>query len=426
MIEQLYQHFLKSTGVSTDTRTIKSGNIFFALKGPNFNANAFAEKAIEKGAGLAVIDDQKHKKDDRYFVVDDTLSALQNLAIHYRKQWDIPVLALTGSNGKTTTKELMNLVLRQKYKVHTTTGNLNNHIGVPLTILAKPAGAELVILEMGANRVGDIAELCRIGQPTHGLITNIGKAHIGYFGGYEGVIRGKSEMYHYLIQHEGVIFVNTRQEVLKKMARRMRNPVFYPEKGSFYPATLISANPFVHLKTESGKLLKTHMVGGFNFDNIATALCIGKYFGIPEDDMIKVLSGYSPQNNRSQIMEKGGNTILMDAYNANPTSMKAALETLQLMEGKSKVAILGDMFELGEDSANEHADIGTFTAQMNLEMALLCGKDMQYAAAKNEKSQHFLDRKSLIEYLDQQKWSGKTILIKGSRGMALEKIIDHL
>jgi UDP-N-acetylmuramoyl-tripeptide--D-alanyl-D-alanine ligase len=167
-------------------------------------------------------------------------------------------------------------------------------------------------------------------------------------------------------------------------------------------------------------------VGGFNFDNIATALCIGKYFGIPEDDMIKVLSGYSPQNNRSQIMEKGGNTILMDAYNANPTSMKAALETLQLMEGKSKVAILGDMFELGEDSANEHADIGTFTAQMNLEMALLCGKDMQYAAAKNEKSQHFLDRKSLIEYLDQQKWSGKTILIKGSRGMALEKIIDHL
>ncbi|PIQ46846.1 MAG: UDP-N-acetylmuramoyl-tripeptide--D-alanyl-D-alanine ligase [Cytophagales bacterium CG12_big_fil_rev_8_21_14_0_65_40_12] len=422
----LYEKFKQSTGVCTDTRKIKEGNLFFALKGPNFNANKLADQALELGASYAVIDDAEFDKGERFILVEDGLTALQQLANYHRKQLQIPIIGITGSNGKTTTKELTRNVLSTKYNVLATKGNLNNHIGVPLTLLSIDDSIEIAIIEMGANHVGEIAALCLIAEPTHGLITNIGKAHLEGFGGIEGVIRGKSEMYHWLIEHEGVIFVNSQNEILSNIAqKRIKAPVYYPAKGDFLHLNLIEAKPEIVFEDENGDRVNTSLSGAYNFENMATALCVGKYFGVDPQQANAAVANYIPDNNRSQILKKGTNTIIMDAYNANPTSMKAALENLALMKG-NKIAILGDMFELGAESELEHAAVGIQTLGLALEQVIFCGENMKAAAATNLDALYFETKQALNDYLGTQTWEGKIILLKGSRGMGLESLLDYL
>lgn len=426
MIENLYSEFLKSTGISTDTRSIEKGNIFFALKGPHFNANAFAEKALEKGAALAVIDDHAFAIPKKTILVEDVLTTLQRLAGYHRDQFDIPVLAITGSNGKTTTKELAYAVLSEKYRVTATRGNLNNHIGVPLTLLSIDKSTELAIIEMGANRLGEISMLCGIARPTHGLITNIGRAHTGLFGGFDGVVRAKSELYDHLLKNNGIVFINQRQDILMNMAKRFRDPILYPGRGGYYQCTFIDARPYVKLKTEEGRILSSNLIGAYNFDNIATALCLGKYFGVDPAKAQQAIESYIPQNNRSQIIKKDHVTIMLDAYNANPSSMQAALEAFSALPGRKKAVILGDMFELGDDSPAEHAQIGQLASKYDFVKKIFVGKDMQYAAENAGKSLYFEDKPSLITYLKETPFDEYTILIKGSRGMALEELVDYI
>lgn len=426
MIANLYQHYLKSRKISTDTRYIQEGAIFFALKGPNFDANGFASEALEKGAAIAVIDDEKYKQDDRYFLVKDVLETLQTLARHHRDQLNIPVISLTGSNGKTTTKELINAVLSQKYNVLATKGNLNNHIGVPLTILSIQEDHEMAIIEMGANHIGEIQQLCEIANPTHGMITNIGKAHLEGFGGYEGVIRAKSELYHHLIQSTGVVWINSQNDVLRNMAKRFSNPLLYPAEGDYYHCEFIDASPFVELKTEKGNLITTQLVGKYNFENIAAALCIGKYFEVPAEAAERAVAEYSPQNNRSQIIKKGSNTIILDAYNANPSSMASAIENIAQMKAEKKVVILGDMKELGPESDQEHEKLGAELSGKKLTDIYLCGQLIQPAQKHLGRAHYFQNKADLIEALRKETFQDTVILIKASRSLGLEEVVEHI
>jgi len=345
LIEGLYQYYKRNPSISTDTRKVKENDIFFALKGANFNANEFAEKAIENGASVAVIDNPEFKVDDRYWLVEDSLVALQSLANLHRKQFDIPVIAITGSNGKTTTRELLVCVLRKKYQVHSTQGNLNNHIGVPLSLLKMPLETEIAIIEMGANHLGEIKTLCDISEPNYGLITNIGKAHTEGFGSFEGVVRGKSELYQYLIEEKGKVFINSREQILANMGKRFDAPVLYGSEGDFFFAELFEANPYLKIGVENEDI-KTHLIGRYNFDNLITAMALGKYFQVEDSDIREAIASYKPSNNRSQVLEIKTNTIFLDAYNANPSSMEVALENFSVLDGE-KVVILGDMNELG-------------------------------------------------------------------------------
>lgn len=426
-IEDLYLHFIEAAGVSTDTRSIKKGDIFFALKGPNFNANKLAEQALEKGASIAVIDDPKFETDSRCFLVEDALKTLQKLARHHRRQLDIPFVALTGSNGKTTTKELIRDVLSTKYKVLATLGNLNNHIGVPLTLLRVTRDTDIAIIEMGANHVGEIAALCEIAEPTHGLITNIGKAHLEGFGGIEGVIRGKSEMYNYLIQTGGVIFVNSKHEVLRNMAeRRMKNPYYYPQVGDYFHAELLASKPALKFRGENGEEIQTQIHGEYNFDNICTALCIGKFFETDEAKAHAAMADYVSENNRSQTIEHGDKTIILDAYNANPSSMEAALRNLSGLNTPFKAAILGDMYELGDTKEEEHKALGLLTRALGIDLAIFCGELMETAAAVNADSVYCKTKEELSLYLDENVIPAGHVLVKGSRGMGLETIVDKI
>lgn len=426
-IKDLYQYFSKATGVSTDTRSIQQGNIFFALKGPNFNANKMAAQALEKGAGLAVIDDPEFDTDPHCFLVEDVLTSLQHLAQHHRRQFDIPFLALTGSNGKTSTKELIRDVLATKYKVLATAGNLNNHIGVPLTLLRVTTDTEIAIIEMGANHVGEIAALCAIAEPSHGLITNIGKAHLEGFGGIEGVIRGKSEMYDHLIRHGGVVFVNSRQEVLRNMAeKRIKNPYYYPREGDYYHAELLSTKPTLSFRGENGEEVCTKIHGAYNFDNICTALCIGKYFQADTTKAHKAIASFVSENNRSQTLRKGDKTIILDAYNANPSSMEAALNNLAGLDTAFKTAILGDMYELGETKEKEHRRIGMLTEKLGIDLTIFCGALMKSAAGASPDSVYCKDKEELSRYLSGNVIPAGHVLVKGSRGMGLETILDEI
>jgi len=426
MIGKLYHSFLDSPGISTDTRLLKDGDIFFALKGPNFNANVFADRALENGATLAVIDDPCYEIKGKTILVKDVLTTLQQLATYHRDQHNIPLLAITGSNGKTTTKELIHAVLSEKYSVTATPGNLNNHIGVPLTLLSITDQAEVAIIEMGANQLGEIAMLCQIAKPTHGLITNIGKAHTGLFGGFEGVIRAKSELYDYLIKNNGIVFINQHQHLLMNMSKRFSQPVFYPDTDGYYSCIFSGADPFVSLETEEGLKLDTHLIGHYNFENIATALCIAKYFDVSTEKAHRAIETYIPQNNRSQIIKKECCQIVLDAYNANPSSMKAVLETFASMPGEKKAIILGDMLELGDDSVAEHIQIGKLTSESGFTRNIFVGKDMAYAAKNCPGSLYFENKSALIEFLKENNFDQYSILIKGSRGMALEEVVDYI
>ena len=425
-IAYLYKLYLQNPSVSTDTRKIAKGDIFFALKGPNFNANAFAEQAIGAGASYAVIDDENFKKSERYIVVDDVLKTLQMLARHHRRQLDIPIIGITGSNGKTTTKELIKSVLSTTYRTFATQGNLNNHIGVPLTLLSLTKQTEIAIVEMGANKVGDIKELSEIAEPTHGLITNIGHAHIEGFGGFEGVIRGKSELYQFLIDHKGIVFISSQNELLANMGKRFDAPYYYPAKGDYYHCRFIDASPFVTLETADGKRIQTQLIGSYNFENIAASLCIGKYFKVPEEKANSAVSDYIPSNNRSQIIKKGSNTIIMDAYNANPNSMEAAIQNLIGMDHPKKVAVIGDMYELGAFTEAAHIKVGDLLVKGDFERVLLCGKHIEAALKAYPRALYFNDRAALIAYLAENPFQDSLILIKASRGIGLENILQHL
>ncbi len=400
--------------------------MFFALRGERFDGNRFAAEALGKGAVRVVVDDANVVQDDRYILVPDGLTALQNLAKYHRNRLKIPFIGLTGSNGKTTSKELLSAVLAKKYRVFATKGNLNNHIGVPLSVLSVTAKTEIAVIEMGANHVGEIAALCTIAQPTHGFITNIGKAHIGTFGGFENIIRGKTELYQYLLEHGGVVFINSQNPILMRQAHRFKNPVLYPAKGDYFHCELVAADPFVRIRTESGMEIQTQLPGKYNFENIAVALCIGKFFGVAESAAAEAVAAYVPANMRSQVVQKGSNTILLDAYNANPTSMRAALENLADMKAERKVVILGDMYELEEEAEKEHREIGRLLAELDLTEVYLCGKLMRSAAEVFPAARYFEDKEKLTDYLKKHPITQATILIKGSRGMALESVADYL
>ena len=428
LISDLYQKYLQCQGVSTDTRNINKDSLFFALKGPNFNANTLAETALEKGAKFAVVDEAQFVTNDKIFLVENGLQGLQDLANFHRKQFKIPIIGLTGSNGKTTTKELINSVLSKKYKTHATKGNLNNHIGVPLTLLAMPQNTEIGIIEMGANFVGDIKGLVQICEPTHGLITNIGKAHLEGFGGFEGVKKGKGELYDWLESHRGTVFINCKNDILVEMAKNMdfNEKIEYQKPNGFLQVEMEAEIPFVSYKNSKNENVFTHLTGAYNFENIVNALAIGKYFGVSEDEANNAVATYTPDNNRSQFIEKGTNKILMDAYNANPSSMAAAISNFKNLSANKKMVILGDMFELGDEANFEHVQLGKLLQNCPFDYILLAGNLMQNALVHLPNAYYFPDKFGLHVWLQEHKMENTHILIKGSRGMGLESCLPFL
>lgn len=418
----LLEKFLASRKVCTDTRKIELGSLFFALKGGNFNGNFFAKEALEKGAAWVVVDEKTTSDPYKTIEVPDVLQALQRLSTAYRKTLKAPILAITGSNGKTTTKELVNKVLSQKYKTFATQGNLNNHIGVPLTLLSVPQDTEMVVLELGANHLFEIELLSDISLPDYGLITNVGMDHLEGYGSLENVAKGHSELFYNLLQRGKNVFYNKEDEQVARMASRFPHPIAYPEEG-----LKISENKFyIKLVTSSGKEIHTQLPGTYNFPNVAVALCIGKHFEIPESDCIKAIEAYQSSNNRSQILKTERNTLLLDAYNANPSSMELAIENLANMDSPNRVAILGDMFELGTFSDSEHERMLQLATSKGFRFVFACGKEFAKHRFSFPKVYFFEDRPTFYEWLKENEVSNCTVLLKGSRGMALEKLAEVL
>ncbi|PAW95595.1 UDP-N-acetylmuramoyl-tripeptide--D-alanyl-D-alanine ligase [Mucilaginibacter sp. MD40] len=439
--EEIYPLYLQHPVISTDTRNIAPGSLFFALKGEKFDANTFAEKAIEAGAAYAIIDNPEFAKGDKFLLVEDVLSALQDLARHHRRQLTIPVIGLTGTNGKTTTKELINAVLSQRFNTLATQGNLNNHIGVPLTILSVNASHQMAVIEMGANHQKEIALLCSIAQPSHGLITNVGKAHLEGFGGVEGVKKGKGELYDFLHDEAGrVAFINSDDKVLMEMQRNrnLPNVVYYGKNTN--PDNLVSgkaidSGPLLSLKwnnrDSSSYNVKTQLTGSYNLDNILAAACIGSFFGLESDEINAGIEGYQPKNNRSQIMRTAHNTLICDFYNANPSSMFVAIDNMDKLKAANKIMILGDMFEMGDESAAEHHAVIKKAMDASVDQRIFIGKDFysqQDAVQDDEKTcaTFYLTAEDAIAAIQQSSFINATILIKGSRGMALERLAQLL
>lgn len=427
--KELYSIFIEKPLVSTDTRNIKPDSLFFALKGVNFDANLFAADALKAGAKYAVVDNPEVVKNDRYIFVNDVLSALQQLASFHRNRLGLPVIAITGTNGKTTTKELTAAVLSKKYKIVYTKGNLNNHIGVPLTLLAIDKNTEIAIIEMGANHPGEIKTLCEIANPDFGLITNIGKAHLEGFGSFEGVVKTKTELYDYLNNKNGKIFINADNQALTKNANPPLNKIEYGWSDShFLKGEIVSQTPYLNVRAWFPKglvYLNSQLIGAYNFENILAAACIGKYFEVDPIRIQEAIGDYQPENNRSQLVKRGNNTIIMDAYNANPTSMAASIQNFLSLPGEDKCVILGDMLELGKSSADEHQTIvDMIRSAGKLSKKILVGS--QFSATKYPESfLTFKNSDELLVYLAEHPIHKSLILIKGSRGMKLEKILDN-
>jgi UDP-N-acetylmuramoyl-tripeptide--D-alanyl-D-alanine ligase len=430
-IQKLYQLYLSHPVVITDTRIIVPGSIFFALKGQNFNGNTFAEKALGLGASYVVVDEKDIVKSDKYFLVDDVLTALQALANHHRRQLNIPFLAITGSNGKTTTKELVKIVLSKKYKTTATKGNLNNHIGVPLTILSIPVDAEFAVIEMGANHQKEIESYCKIAEPDYGLITNVGKAHLEGFGGFEGVKKGKGELYVWIAKKGKAIFINADNSHLMEMAtsNKANEEVTYGTNENYScSGKLISDKPTLHVKWKSGfnaGEIRTNLIGSYNFENILSAICIGNYFNVHANEIDSAIAEYTPDNSRSQVIIRGTNTIILDAYNANPSSMEAALNNFSKTESSQKIVFLGEMAELGDESEAEHKVLIGRLAKSNFQKIILVGtKFSDYKSALNYL--HFDDSSLAAQWLKDHPVKNADILIKGSRSTKMEKILDSL
>lgn len=423
-INQLHLLFLKCKAVSTDTRKIKPDSLFFALKGENFNGNTFAKKALEAGAKYVVIDEKEYYQSKHTILVENVLESLQKLANYHRNYLKLPIIALTGSNGKTTTKELIHAALSQKYKTVATLGNLNNHIGVPLTLLTMDKETELGIVEMGANHPKEIAFLCEIAQPDYGYITNFGKAHLEGFGSLEGVVNAKCELYDYLKQNNKYIFLNADDaKQLEKLKTYIKKIGFSKNKTDYYKIELLDTNPFVKLQVEQ-TIINSNLIGDYNFSNLGAATIIAEYFNVPLEKIKNGIENYIPQNNRSQIINKNTNKIILDAYNANPSSMEAAISNFNLLKEKNKIVILGDMFELGTEAEKEHQQIASFANNASFQNIYLIGENF---FKTNTISSNIKCFKNFDSFKNQFKVpSNSTLLIKGSRGMALERILDLL
>ncbi len=429
-IAQLYDLFLASKGVNTDTRTLQPEQIFFALKGENFDGNAYAQKALESGAAYAVVLDSVPGDDPRLLRFPDTLRALKELAACHRRHLDIPVIGLTGTNGKTTTKELIREVLAVHFNVKATQGNQNNDIGVPMTVLSIGKEAEIAVVEMGANHPDDISALTWVSQPSYGLITNVGKAHLLGFGSFEGVKKAKGQLYDWLSEHDGQAFVNVDDADLFEMAvARPLSIIPYGVEGE--DAVLLptsSDNPFLRMEI-GGKILETKLVGSYNAANVMAALAVGRQFGISLDEGMAAIASYTPSNNRSQMTRTARNVVIEDAYNANPSSMAAALDNFASLQDSCKVALLGDMRELGEDSVKEHVKILEKLDDCGLTHACLVGEEFGKALEKSGNRPYvkwFANSDDLVGALSERPLSGATVLVKGSHSMHMEKVMPTL
>jgi len=421
-ITDIYTIFKKSTGVSTDTRTIQKDNLFISLSGENFNGNKFAKQALEKGANYAIIDDENYTQDNTILVA-NTLETLQQLAKFHRKELNTPIIALTGSNGKTTTKELINCVLSKKYKTTATKGNLNNHIGVPLTLLSMDSSTEIGIIEMGANHFNEIELLAEITCPDYGYITNFGKAHLEGFGSLEGVIKAKSELYQNLRENNKIAFVNSDNNEQVTQSKDINSFSFSEKSNSNTTIQFSKTKPTVEVLYKNN-YIKSNLIGNYNFTNIAAAISIGEYFKINTSDIINAIETYIPDNNRSQLINKNSNKIILDAYNANTTSMQAALESFNELETTNKALFIGDMFELGKTSKVEHQSIVDYIETLNIKQCHILGEGFSQTIHSN-KIKSYRDYKAFSNAYTES-LANYTILIKGSRGMALERILNLL
>ncbi|GGE97484.1 UDP-N-acetylmuramoyl-tripeptide--D-alanyl-D-alanine ligase [Chishuiella changwenlii] len=420
---ELFDYFLKSKKVTTDTRNISKDCIFFALKGANFNGNTFAQEAINQGATLAIVDEEEYENpSNNIFLVKNTLETLQDLAREYRNYLKIPFIGLTGSNGKTTTKELISAVLKEKFKTHYTFGNLNNHIGVPLTILSIPEDTEIAVIEMGANHQKEIELLASIAQPDYGYITNFGKAHLEGFGGIEGVIKGKSELYDYLRSNNKTAIVNYNDPLQVEKTNDIKRITFSDESSTNYQIKLIESKQEFLAVSYENELIESHLTGHYNFSNISCAITLGAYFGIDSVTIKKGIEDYFPSNSRSQIIEKENHKIIMDAYNANPSSMEAALNNFVKFEG-TKTVIIGDMFELGNESKIEHQRILDLAESLNFDQIFILGLNFKETITHNSKVKKFDNRTTFEEYLKDNLILTQNILVKGSHGMRLDLLI---
>ena len=425
-IDLLYQIYQQHPSVQTDTRQLKNGDIYFALKGPNFNGNHFAQQALDAGASYAVIDDENYTVNSKTILVPDVLQALQQLALHRRKQLSIPVIAITGSNGKTTTKELVHAVLSSTYKTTATVGNLNNHIGVPLTLLRIPADTEMAIIEMGANHAGEIASYCQVALPTHGIITNCGKAHLEGFGSLEGVQKAKGELFDYLrtLTH-GYAFVMWDYDYLQQMSKGISGIIKYGTGEDVHIKGHVTASlPFMQVKITQGLyngIIHTHLAGDYNLPNVLAAVTIGNYFKVPDEKIVEAIENYQPANSRSQVIQMGSNKVIMDAYNANPSSMKLAIEHFARIPSKNKILLLGSMAELGQETEKEHRAIVEEIKKHHWQYVVLVGD-----AFKNT-GHPFLQFENAMQAKEWFKDAGirdSHILVKGSRSMQMEKILE--
>ncbi|WP_372755396.1 UDP-N-acetylmuramoyl-tripeptide--D-alanyl-D-alanine ligase [Mariniflexile sp.] len=423
-IEQLHTLFLECHSVCTDTRKLKSNDMFFALKGENFNGNSYAEHALKNGARYSIIDEKTYKTSSQTILVENVLETLQKLAAYHRTYLNIPIIALTGSNGKTTTKELINATLSQKYNTTATVGNLNNHIGVPLTLLSMNKQTEIGIIEMGANHQKEIEFLCTIAKPDFGYITNFGKAHLEGFGSVEGVIKGKTELYNFIKANNKTIIVNGTDPIQMEKSKDA-NTYSFGNKAHFnVQIKFIEAQPNVSVEYNNIRI-KSHLIGDYNFNNIAAAITFGNYFKVEDSAIKTAIENYIPSNNRSQVIKKGANNIILDAYNANPTSMHAALLNFEKLKEVSKTAFLGDMFELGQDAEVEHQNIVNLIATLNFQ-AVLIGENFNRTKINSSKIVVFKTFDDFKNNYDITKTTNATLLIKGSRGMAMERILDLL
>ena len=422
-IAELYALYKDHPSVQTDTRRLKSGDIFFALKGENFNGNNFARIALDSGAAFAIIDEAEYSIPGKTILVDDVLTSLQQLALHHRKQFNIPFIAITGSNGKTTTKELVHAVLSSSFKTYTTEGNLNNHIGVPLTLLKIRPDAEMAVIEMGANHLLEIASYCSYTLPTHGLITNCGKAHLEGFGSLEGVRKGKGELFDHLRAHKGTAFLMRDYDYLVEMSKGIVTIVTYGSNGADVEGNILHSEPYLEVivtKAAVNGTIRTRLVGDYNFPNILAAVAIGTHFGVSGERIKTAIENYLPSNSRSQLVEKGTNKIILDAYNANPSSMKPAIENFAKLHAADKVLVLGGMAELGEDSLSEHQAIAELIGQYKWKAVALVGGDFlnikhPYVSCR--------DTNEAKQWLQQQHFENTHLLIKGSRSMQMEKVL---
>ena len=425
-LHELHKRYLECQGVCTDTRKITKDCLFFALKGDNFDGNTFAKQALEKGAKYVIIDNLTYQESHQTILVDNVLLTLQKLATFHREYLNIPIISLTGSNGKTTTKELINTILSKKYKTTATLGNLNNHIGVPLTLLSMTEETEIGVVEMGANHQKEIEFLCKIAKPDFGYITNFGKAHLEGFGGVEGVIKGKSELYDYLISHGKHIFVNTEDPIQVEKTKNANTITFgFSDKTNHLNIQFLDANPFVSLLFHN-LTITSKLIGAYNFSNIAAAISMGDYFKVSDSDIKNAIESYTPSNNRSQIIHKGTTNIILDAYNANPSSMKVALEHFSKQKHQNKIAILGDMFELGSEAKEEHQAIVNLTNSLDIHKVYFLGENFYKTTSKNTKATFFKSFQAFEETINLNTLNNALVIIKGSRGMALERVLGLL